>query len=74
MAQNGTLTIRAALEGRRTIWREIEIEASGSLYTPAMKKSGNDKRLYESHCTPAADSTRDFQRHLVLQNNLCVIS
>jgi hypothetical protein len=32
MAQNGTLIIRAALEGRRSIWREIEIEASGSLY------------------------------------------
>jgi Plasmid pRiA4b ORF-3-like protein len=32
MAQNGTLIIRAALEGRRSIWREIEIETSGSLY------------------------------------------
>src|SRR3979490_3263080 len=32
MAQNGTLILRAALEGRRSIWREIEIEASGSLY------------------------------------------
>jgi hypothetical protein len=32
MAQNGTLIIRAALEGRRSIWREIEIEAAGSLY------------------------------------------
>jgi hypothetical protein len=32
MAQNGTLIIRAALEGKRSIWREIEIEASGSLY------------------------------------------
>jgi hypothetical protein len=35
MAQNGTLIIRAALEGRRSIWREIEIEASQSLYTLA---------------------------------------
>jgi hypothetical protein len=32
MAQNGTLIFRAALEGKRSIWREIEIEASGSLY------------------------------------------
>jgi hypothetical protein len=32
MAQNGTLIIRAALEGQRSIWREIEIEASKSLY------------------------------------------
>jgi hypothetical protein len=32
MAHTGTLIIRAALEGRRSIWREIEIEASGSLY------------------------------------------
>src|SRR5258707_6978844 len=35
MAQNGTLIIRAALEGRRSIWREIEIEASRSLYNLA---------------------------------------
>jgi hypothetical protein len=32
MTHTGTLIIRAALEGRRSIWREIEIEASGSLY------------------------------------------
>jgi hypothetical protein len=32
MAQNGTLILRAALEGQRSIWREIEIEASKSLY------------------------------------------
>jgi hypothetical protein len=32
MAQNSTLVIRAALEGKRSIWREIEIEASKSLY------------------------------------------
>jgi hypothetical protein len=32
MAQNGTLIIRAALNGQRSIWREIEIEASGSLH------------------------------------------
>ena len=32
MAHDSTLIIRTALEGRRSIWREIEIEASGSLY------------------------------------------
>jgi hypothetical protein len=32
MAQNATLVIRAALEGRRSIRRDIEIEASRSLY------------------------------------------
>jgi hypothetical protein len=32
MAQNDTLIIRAALEGRRSIYRDIEIEASKSLY------------------------------------------
>jgi hypothetical protein len=32
MAHTGTLIIRAALEGRKSIWREIEIEASGSLH------------------------------------------
>ena len=32
MAQNGTLVIRAALEGQRSIRRDIEIEASQSLY------------------------------------------
>ena len=35
MTHNGTLIIRAALEGRRSIWREIEMEASGSLYSLA---------------------------------------
>lgn len=35
MAHTGTLILRAALEGRRSIWREIEIEASTSLYTLA---------------------------------------
>jgi hypothetical protein len=35
MAQNGTLVIRAALEGRRSIRRDIEIEASQSLYNLA---------------------------------------
>jgi hypothetical protein len=32
MANTGTLIIRAALEGRRSIWREIEIKASQSLH------------------------------------------
>jgi hypothetical protein len=32
MAQNGTLIIRAALERRKSIYRDIEIEASNSLY------------------------------------------
>jgi Plasmid pRiA4b ORF-3-like protein len=32
MAQNDTLIIRAALEGKATIYRDIEIEASKSLY------------------------------------------
>jgi hypothetical protein len=33
MAQNSTLIIRAALERRKSIYRDIEIEASNSLYT-----------------------------------------
>jgi hypothetical protein len=32
MAQNDTLTIRAALNGKATIYRDIEIEGSNSLY------------------------------------------
>jgi hypothetical protein len=32
MAQNSTLIIRAALERRKSIYRDIEIEASDSLY------------------------------------------
>jgi hypothetical protein len=32
MAQNSTLIIRAALERRKSIYRDIEIEASNSLY------------------------------------------
>lgn len=32
MAQNGTLIIRAALEDEKSIWRDVEIEASKSLY------------------------------------------
>jgi hypothetical protein len=32
MKQNGTLVIRAALERRKSIYREVEIEASKSLY------------------------------------------
>jgi hypothetical protein len=32
MAQSGTLVIRAALERRKSLYREIEIDASNSLY------------------------------------------
>jgi hypothetical protein len=33
MAQNSTLIVRAALERRKSIYRDIEIEASDSLYS-----------------------------------------
>jgi Plasmid pRiA4b ORF-3-like protein len=33
MTQNGTLIIRAALERRKSIYRDIEVEASDSLYS-----------------------------------------
>jgi hypothetical protein len=35
MAQNGTLIIRVALEHEKSIYRDIEIEASKSLYSLA---------------------------------------
>jgi hypothetical protein len=35
MKQNGTLVIRAALERRKSIYREVEIEGSKSLYNLA---------------------------------------
>ena len=35
MAQNETLIIRAALEGKHSIYRDVEIEGSKSLYNLA---------------------------------------